>query len=123
KDIFNPYMMDSNRSGTTNTGLDLYICKKLVQLHEGEINFHSEKNEGLVFTLTFPLLSEVEFVNNVSEMDSEEIEEIRHLLEYNKRENDKANIYPPNQTMLEKVAEANILIVDNNQLHEDNIYQ
>jgi len=37
------------------TGLGLYICKLIVELHEGEIDFTSMPDEGTTFSVTLPL--------------------------------------------------------------------
>jgi signal transduction histidine kinase len=43
------------KTGATGTGLGLYITRCLVELHNGQIWFQSELNEGSEFYVTFPI--------------------------------------------------------------------
>ncbi|MFC4388630.1 ATP-binding protein [Gracilibacillus marinus] len=53
------YRVDKSRSRANGgTGLGLAIVKNLVELHEGEIDFHSEWRKGTKVTLTFPKTEE-----------------------------------------------------------------
>ena len=36
------------------TGLGLFICRMIIELHEGTIQVESEVNQGTVFTITLP---------------------------------------------------------------------
>lgn len=53
--IFNPYTDHPNRVGSRNAGVDLSLCKTLVQLHGGKITVDSVEGKGTVFTFTMPL--------------------------------------------------------------------
>ncbi|MBP7562694.1 MAG: PAS domain S-box protein [Candidatus Cloacimonetes bacterium] len=49
--IFNPFFSTKNEGN----GLGLAICKKLVQLHRGDIHVYSKKNKGTRFVINLPL--------------------------------------------------------------------
>ncbi|HKK81241.1 MAG TPA: HAMP domain-containing sensor histidine kinase, partial [Prolixibacteraceae bacterium] len=61
KKLFNPFQTTSNKStgGEKSTGLGLAITKKVVDLHNGEINVESEKGKGSNFYFTLPQKQEV----------------------------------------------------------------
>lgn len=40
------------------TGIGLAVCKKIIQRHNGEISFKSEKNKGTIVTIRIPLVKE-----------------------------------------------------------------
>lgn len=40
------------------TGIGLAVCKKIIQRHNGEISFKSEKNKGTIVTIRIPLAKE-----------------------------------------------------------------
>lgn len=54
--IFEPFFRGRNAQATRGHGLGLSICKKIVQLHEGQITVLSEINKGTVFTVQLPHL-------------------------------------------------------------------
>lgn len=58
--IFDKYAQARNRAtrGEKGTGLGLYITKRLVELHGGEINVESEVGRGATFTFTLPVAEE-----------------------------------------------------------------
>jgi len=49
--IFNPFFSTKNEGN----GLGLAICKKLIQLHKGDIHVFSKKNKGTRFIINLPL--------------------------------------------------------------------
>jgi len=57
--LFNPFFTTKD----DGNGLGLAICKKIVQLHKGDIFVVSQKNEGTTFTVTLPLFEEYEDLN------------------------------------------------------------
>lgn len=54
--IFEPFFRGRNAQATRGHGLGLSICKKIVQLHEGQITVLSEDAKGTVFTVQLPHL-------------------------------------------------------------------
>jgi len=48
--IFIPFFTTKNHG----TGIGLSLTKQIMQLHNGSIDVHSEKNKGTTFTLSFP---------------------------------------------------------------------
>lgn len=54
--IFNPFFSTKNEGN----GLGLAICKKLIQLHKGDISVNSKKNKGTKFTINLPLFENFE---------------------------------------------------------------
>ncbi|MBL7993730.1 response regulator [bacterium] len=53
KNIFK--MFFTNKSGNKGTGLGLFICKEIVEKHEGSIQLESELNKGTKVSLDFKL--------------------------------------------------------------------
>jgi two-component system, OmpR family, sensor histidine kinase ArlS len=54
--IFEPFFRGRNAQATRGHGLGLSICKKIVQLHEGQLTVLSEASKGTVFTVQLPHL-------------------------------------------------------------------
>ena len=55
-DIFDPFTQYGDRKNRRRgTGLGLAICKRLVELHAGEITVRSNEREGSVFTVVLPM--------------------------------------------------------------------
>ena len=45
-------------AGEQSTGLGLSICKKIINLHHGEVNYHSNRQVGSIFEVVLPLLAD-----------------------------------------------------------------
>lgn len=56
--LFDPFVTTSNKptNNESSTGLGLAIVKKIVELHNGKINFTSEKDKGSNFFFTIPIV-------------------------------------------------------------------
>lgn len=52
--IFEPFYRGSNVQKTRGHGLGLSICKKIVQLHKGDISASSSGGQGTVFSVSLP---------------------------------------------------------------------
>jgi len=54
--IFEQFTMANNQkvSGIKSTGLGLYVCKKIMDKHNGTIAFDSKPNQGTCFYVVFP---------------------------------------------------------------------
>ena len=54
--IFEPFQKKTEkRDGKTGTGLGLYFCKVVVELHHGSIWAESKKGKGAVFFIKIPI--------------------------------------------------------------------
>src|SRR5581483_3050036 len=49
------YRGDKSRTGVSNAGLGLAICKAIVEAHSGTIEVKSEENVGTTFTVRLPV--------------------------------------------------------------------
>ncbi|MGQ9888679.1 MAG: PAS domain S-box protein [Aggregatilineales bacterium] len=52
--VFQPFHRARNASGVDGTGLGLSIVKQNVELHGGQISFHSAENQGTTFVVQLP---------------------------------------------------------------------
>ena len=60
--VFGRFMRADNAHawGIVGTGLGLYICHELVELHKGQLWFESEENAGSTFFLMLPMITDQE---------------------------------------------------------------
>lgn len=55
ENLFNSFYRGKNVGKIPGTGLGLSIVKNFIQLHRGQIEFHSVVNSGTTVTVTLPL--------------------------------------------------------------------
>ena len=55
KPIFETFTRLHSRDEYDGTGLGLSLCRKIVELHNGSIEAHGEKNVGAMFLVNLPL--------------------------------------------------------------------
>lgn len=58
QNLFMPYATNSKRYRHIGTGLGLFICRKIVEAHQGELTLDSRLGEGSRFTFSLPLMQE-----------------------------------------------------------------
>lgn len=61
--IFDEYITSAKRFRKVGYGLGLYICKKIIEGHNGEIYVNSEEGRGSEFIFTLPLRKSVANIN------------------------------------------------------------
>lgn len=61
------YRVPGSQSHVRGTGLGLYICRKIVEAHGGEIGVRSESKEGTCFYLTLPIARPGQHVSSENE--------------------------------------------------------
>lgn len=54
KEIFQPFFRISENSEQSGFGLGLPLANRIIKMHKGEINIHSELNQGSLFTIVLP---------------------------------------------------------------------
>ncbi|WP_102979601.1 ATP-binding protein [Chryseobacterium scophthalmum] len=47
-----------NSRSTSGFGIGLYLCKEIIELHNGTIEVQSSKNESTVFSFVLPINGE-----------------------------------------------------------------
>jgi len=52
--LFDKYYTGKSDERKLGSGLGLYVCKKLIEMHNGNITVESKENEFTRFTVTFP---------------------------------------------------------------------
>jgi|GEM_PF-3452010 len=57
KDVFNRFWLgDRGENYYIGRGFGLYICKRIIEAHSGQIEFVSSSDSGTTFTITLPLI-------------------------------------------------------------------
>ncbi|MDY7039261.1 MAG: ATP-binding protein [Chloroflexota bacterium] len=57
--IFNKFHVGRDQRATAGVGLGLYIARRLVELHDGNITVQSVPGQGATFTFTIPIKTDV----------------------------------------------------------------
>ncbi len=52
--LFEKFSQLKNAAGRSGSGLGLWICKRLIEMHNGKISCHSGGNQGTTFKMVFP---------------------------------------------------------------------
>ncbi|GCF09572.1 sensor histidine kinase [Dictyobacter arantiisoli] len=58
--IFGRFVRADNARNISGTGLGLYLCRELIERHEGRIWFESRENQGSTFHIALPLLVDLD---------------------------------------------------------------
>lgn len=121
--IFNPYIDDPKSAGHMNTGLELFICKKLVQLHGGDIRLQSKENEGSEYIFTIPLFKEKwrERLRNIAVKKSYQEEVVS--LESDDMMKRYKQVQEPHYEFEKMIKNAKVLLVDYDRLNAESFYQ
>jgi two-component system sensor histidine kinase/response regulator len=54
KELFSPFWRSTNSRHGAGTGLGLYLCKRIVEAHGGELQYYPNQGQGSVFTFSLP---------------------------------------------------------------------
>lgn len=66
KNLFTPYASNAKRYRHIGTGLGLYISKKIIEAHQGELRVDSRLGEGSRFTFSLPITPSSDRVGSVA---------------------------------------------------------
>src|SRR5699024_10367346 len=110
--IFNPYINDPKSFGDRNTGVDLFICQKLVHMHGGMIKAELVANAGSEFTFTMPI-----FDKNKANEASINVSQEPIMKKFDGRRLKYPNKTTSINVFDEKVEHAHVLIVDYDRLN------
>lgn len=62
--IFEPFHRAENVENIQGTGLGMSIVKRCVELHKGDIEIHSKKNEGTTIIIEIPIIKQLNYEEN-----------------------------------------------------------
>lgn len=78
--LFNPYFQAARKDQGIGTGLGLAIIKHLTELHGGSITVESVLGSGSVFTVRFPLQTEIEAEQVEGPLAAAELENVQRAV-------------------------------------------
>lgn len=60
--LFERFYSQNKNSAEGGTGIGLFLTKRLVEIHNGNISFVSEEGKGTVFHVQIPMITEREMM-------------------------------------------------------------
>ena len=64
--LFERFYSQNKNSAEGGTGIGLFLTKRLVEIHNGNITFVSEEGKGTVFHVVIPMITEGTWLRRIS---------------------------------------------------------